>query len=336
MTTPNSHPGLSDRLSRRRFLELAGFAAAGLGVAASGAARAVGATGRDADMYALVLGSAQDGGMPQAGCYSAACDSARTAADPFFVASLALVEPRAERYYLVDASPDLTRQIDLIPEDGFRRRAASRRPFDGIFLTHAHIGHYLGLAVLGRAGLGMAPTPCWCTQRMAEFLANNGPWSLMVDEGRLDLRPMEPGRRYTIDDQLEATAVLVPHRDEFSDTVGFLFHGPDTTLLYLPDIDRWGVSDFDIEALVARTDVTLLDGTFYSVDELPGRSQEEIPHPLIPDTMARLQTLVDEGHRVVFTHLNNTNPVLDAGSSARRDVVARGFEIAREGDRIGL
>jgi len=171
---------------------------------------------------------------------------------------------------------------------------------------------------------------------MARFLTDNGPWSLMVEEGRLDLRPMETGRRYEIDEHLAATAFLVPHRDEFSDTVGFRFEGPDASLLYLPDVDRWGISNFDIEMAVAGVDVALVDGSFYSAGELPGRSQEDIPHPLIPDTMARLQPLLEAGHRVMFTHLNNTNPVLDRESEERRSVEARGFEVAREGSRIDL
>ncbi|MCH8934843.1 MAG: MBL fold metallo-hydrolase, partial [Gemmatimonadetes bacterium] len=100
------------------------------------------------EMFALVLGTVQDGGLPQAGCYTPRCEAARR--DPYYVASLALIDPNAERYYLVDATPDLTRQLDLIPGEAFRRRAQARRPFDGIFLTHAHIGHYLGLALRGR------------------------------------------------------------------------------------------------------------------------------------------------------------------------------------------
>ena len=140
--------------------------------------------------YAMVLGTAQDGGLPQVGCYTPRCEAAR--ADPRFVASLALVHPDSDRYYLVDATPDLTRQVDLITESGFRARAQARRPFDGIFLTHAHIGHYLGLALLGREGLGTTRTPVYCTAQMADFLTNNGPWSLMVDEGRIFF-PSVPG-----------------------------------------------------------------------------------------------------------------------------------------------
>jgi pyrroloquinoline quinone biosynthesis protein B len=220
------------------------------------------------------------------------------------------VYPDQDRYYLVDATPDITRQLDLLEEPGFRARADQRRPFDGIFLTHAHIGHYSGLAVLGREGLGMAPTPTYCTPAMADFLTNNGPWGLMVSEGRLDLRPVVSGEWNRIDDQLQARALLVPHRPEYSDTVGWVFRGPTQTILYLPDIDSWERWELDVEDVVAAVDVALLDASFYSGDEVPGRNIEDLPHPLVPHSMDRLQGRVDAGDRVVFTHLNNTNPAL--------------------------
>jgi pyrroloquinoline quinone biosynthesis protein B len=287
-----------------------------------------------AGAHALVLGSVQDGGLPQAGCYTPRCERARRS--PRYVASLALIEPEEERYYLVDATPDLTRQIDLIAEDGFRRRAQARRPFDGIFLTHAHIGHYLGLAVLGREGVGIAPTPCYCTSAMAAYLSDNGPWSLMVDEGRLDLRPLSLDRWHRIDDTLAVRMLSVPHRHEFTDTVGFVFRGRSRSLLYLPDIDRWDAWDRRIEDVVAEIDVSLVDGSFYHAAEVPGRRQEDIRHPLIPDTMRRLQPAVDRGRRVVFTHLNNTNIALDRESAEAVELRERGFEVALEGQRFSL
>ncbi len=116
-----------------------------------------------AEPYALILGIAQDAGMPQVGCYVERCQRARNRERPRYTASMALVYPDQDRYYLVDATPDITRQLDLLEEPGFRARADQRKPFDGIFLTHAHIGHYSGLAVLGREGLGIAPTPTYCT-----------------------------------------------------------------------------------------------------------------------------------------------------------------------------
>ena len=118
---------------------------------------------QQADMFALVLGTVQDGGLPQAGCYTPRCNAARQ--NPRFVASLALVNLTAERFYLVDATPDITRQIDLIPGQAFRQRAQARRPFDGIFLTHAHIGHRTLLVgdprrILSSARQRQANRPC--------------------------------------------------------------------------------------------------------------------------------------------------------------------------------
>jgi pyrroloquinoline quinone biosynthesis protein B len=289
-----------------------------------------------ADPYALVLGTTQDAGMPQVGCYADRCERARQRAQPRFAASLALVEPDQERFYLVDATPDITRQLDLVDEPAFRRRAAERRPFDGIFLTHAHIGHYAGLAVLGREGLGIAPTPTYCTEAMADFLRSNGPWELMVREGRLDLRPVTPLRWTRIDDQLEARCVRVPHRREYSDTVGWIFRGPTRSLLYLPDIDSWELWNLDIEAMVESVGTALIDATFYSAEEVPGRSIEDIPHPLVPHSMDRLEERVTAGDRVIFTHLNNTNPALFEDSEEAAEVRRRGFEIATEGLRIPL
>lgn len=292
------------------------------------------------DPYALVLGSVQDAGFPQVGCYTERCDRGRAlhaAGRGRYVSSLAVVEPVAERFYLVDATPDVTRQLDLIAEPAFRRRTAERRPFDGIFLTHAHIGHYTGLSVLGNEGLGIRDTPVYCTEAMADFLAANQPWGFLVEEGRIEPRPLAPDRWHGIDDELEVQLWTVPHRDELADTVGFVFRGPGGSLLYLPDIDSWGAWERNVAEAVSSVDVALLDGTFWSGDELPGRAIEDIPHPLILGTMDTLQGVVDRGEaRVVLTHLNNSNPALDEGGRQQAEVARRGFEIAREGMRFGL
>jgi pyrroloquinoline quinone biosynthesis protein B len=290
-----------------------------------------------ADLHALVLGTVQDAGLPQVGCYSERCDRARTAVSPRYVASLALVEPESERFWLVDATPDITRQVDLIDHPAFRERAGQRRPFDGIFLTHAHIGHYLGLALLGNEGMGIRDTPAYCTAAMAAFLADNAPWSLLVDQGRIVPTVLEPGRWHEIDGSFRVQPITVPHRDEFADTVGFVFQGERASLLYVPDINSWEAWDRDVEQMVAAVDVALLDGSFYSLDELPGRTIDDVPHPLMPLTMDRLQGVIDRGEsRVVFTHLNNSNPALDEGGPEAMEVVRRGFEIAREGMRVEL
>lgn len=313
-------------LSRRALL--------GAALAAAGWGRVRGRWSQRQEVFALVLGAVQDGGLPQAGCYTDRCNTARSV--PRYVASLALVEPEAERYYLVDASPDLIRQMDLIPGSAFREHAQARRPFDGIFLTHAHIGHYVGLALLGREGLGIAPTPCYCSPAMASYLSSNGPWKLLVDEGRLFFPEVALNRWHRIDDALSVRLLPVPHRHEYSDTVGFVFRGPSRSLLYVPDIDRWESWDIPLAEIVDEVDVAMLDGSFYSAREIPGRNIEDIPHPLIPHTMDLLETSVRRGKQVVFTHLNNTNPALDEGSPEAEEVRRRGFGIARAGRRFAL
>lgn len=310
---------------------------AGIRPSSAGWTDGVGAPG---DLYALVLGTVQDAGFPQVGCYTPLCDEGRrlhAAGHGRYVASLALVEPRAERFYLVDATPDITRQIDLIEEPAFRERAAQRRPFDGIFLTHAHIGHYTGLAVLGNEGLGIRDTPVYCTPAMAEFLAGNQPWAFLVEQGRVVLNPLVPGAWHRIDEHLEVQLWQVPHRNEFADTVAFVFRGAGGSLLYLPDINRWEDWSRDAAAAVASVDVALVDGSFWSLDELPGRLVSEVPHPLIRRSMDRFQDVVSSGDaKVVFTHLNNSNPALREGGPEARSVEERGFALAREGMRFEL
>ncbi len=311
-----------------------------LAAAIAAAALPRGVFTRQEELYALVLGSVQDAGFPQVGCYTPRCDAGRAlmaSGHGRYVASLALLEPGVERCYLVDATPDITRQLDLIEEPWFRRRAAERRPFDGIFLTHAHVGHYAGLAMLGREGMGMRETPVYCTQAMAGFLASNFPWRFLIDQGHVTLRPLALDTWHRIDPLLEVQLWKVPHRDELADTVGFVFRGPAGSLLYLPDINAWRLWNRDLATAVAGVDVALLDGTFWSLDELPGRSADDVPHPLMPQTMDVLQGVVDRKEaRVVLTHLNNSNPALDEGGPQQAEVARRGFEIAREGMRFGL
>ena len=183
---------------------------------------------------AVVLGMAQDGGVPHIGCRQERCEAARR--DPSRrerVASLGLVD--GDRRFLIDATPDLPSQVALLDPG----RPASRPIVDGILLTHAHIGHYTGLMYLGREALGAQGVPVWATPRMARFLRENGPWSQLVALGNIAVKEMEPGREIALTERLRVTPLLVPHRDELSDTVGFRVQGPSRSLLYIPDIDMW-------------------------------------------------------------------------------------------------
>ena len=202
----------------------------------------------------VVLGMAQDGGVPHLGCRQALCVEARR--DPTkrrMVASLGLVDAAAGKRFLIDATPDLAAQVELL----------GGLP-DAIFLTHAHIGHYLGLAQLGGEVVNAKNLPVYCTASMARFLRANKPWSRLVERGNIAIREIEAGREFPLTENLRVTAIRVPHRDEDSDTVAYLVRGPRRRLLWLPDIDRWEKWDRDLAAFAADADLTMfLDGTKY-------------------------------------------------------------------------
>jgi pyrroloquinoline quinone biosynthesis protein B len=274
-------------------------------------------------VHAVVLGIAQDGGVPHLGCAQERCQRARV--DPSQrrrVASLGVVDAAAGKRFLIDATPDFASQVESL----------GGRP-DGILLTHAHIGHYLGLAQLGREVLSTRKLPVWATPAMAAFLRANKPWSRLVERENIEIHEVAPGTRVALTPSLSATPIKVPHRDEDSDTVAWLLEGPSRSLLWLPDIDRWEKWDKKIEDLAADPKRALfLDGTFFSADEIPGRSIADIPHPLVPDTAARLERCAA---KVFFVHLNHTNRLL-WDEEALRGLAGRGFGVAEEGQRVPL
>jgi pyrroloquinoline quinone biosynthesis protein B len=276
--------------------------------------------------YVLVLGIAQDGGYPQAGCNRPDCVAAwRDPAQRRRVASLAIVDPRSRQRWIIDATPDFPSQLRTLDE--VAPRAASAPLLDGIFLTHAHIGHYLGLAQLGREVLGSHGVRVWAMPRMRVFLEHNGPWDQLVTLHEIDLQPLADGMPVALDDRITITPLRVPHRDEYSETVGFEIHGPSQSILWLPDTDRWETWATPLESVLARVDVAYLDGTFFDAGELPGRDLREIPHPLMSATMARLAGSPLRT-RIRFIHLNQSNPLLHE----RRP----GFAVAHEGERHSL
>lgn len=290
--------------------------------------------------YVLVLGTAQDGGIPHLGGSAAPDEAARR--DPAqrrMVASLLICDPATGGRWLVDASPDLTAQLDRAAGHPPTRTAEGPRPplVDGVFLTHAHIGHYLGLAQFGREVYGARGLPVHGSKRMTGFLAANGPWELLVRLGHVELRTLEPGRAVELAPGLTITPFLVPHRDEYSDTFGFEVRGPERALLYVPDIDKWERWSTRIEERIAAVDVALVDGSFFDGDELSGRAMSEVPHPLVAESIERFAPLpAAERAKVVFTHLNHSNPAALADTPQRRAIEAAGMRVAVEMERHDL
>jgi pyrroloquinoline quinone biosynthesis protein B len=286
-----------------------------------------------------VVGTAQDGGFPHAACRCDRCELARR--DPRterLVASLALIDSK-HRVFLVDATPDIRRQFDLVRDLKPKTDRVDRAPVDGVFITHAHLGHYTGLGFLGFEAIHAREIPLYATERMADYLAANGPWSQLVDLRNVVPVKLTPGEPLPLGERLSVTAFHVPHRDEFADTVGFLFTGPAQRIFYVPDTDGWQHWETPFETWLDqhRVDVAIVDGTFFSADELPGRDISTIGHPLIVDTIERLRSRVAEGTlRVFFTHLNHSNPLLDADGTRRREIEAAGFELLDEGVELSL
>lgn len=279
--------------------------------------------------YAVVLGIAQDGGYPQAGMKESPAWE-----DPSLrrmVASLGIVDPASGRRFLIDATPDFKEQLHRLD----RLAPVEDTPgLDGIFLTHGHVGHYTGLLHLGREVIGAHRVPVYAMPRMTRLLRDNAPWELLVRLQAIELRPLAAGKPVTPAPGLRITPLPVPHRDEYTETIGFLVEGPRRALLFLPDIDKWERLDETgarIESWIARVDVAYLDGTFFADGEVPGRAMAEIPHPFIEESLRRFARLpAPERRKIRFVHINRTNPAMSPHSPAAGAVRDAGMGIAAE------
>ncbi len=302
---------------------------------------AFGGKERAGGVRARILGTVQDGGLPHPGCARSCCVRARLGRLPARrVSCLGLGLPPDGPLVLVDATPDFPSQAAELESAftlGPEPDRPARVPLEAILLTHAHVGHYAGLIYLGREASAAREMPIIATPRMCAFLRTNKPWSRLVEWGHIRLDPLEPGGRRRLAEGLEVESVAVPHRDEDSDTVGYLFSGPSKRLLYLPDTDAWRRWERPVDHLLGQADIALLDGTFYGPGEVTWRNPEEIPHPTMLESMERLGALAASRRcRILFTHLNHSNTALDPSSEASREVARRGFEVAAEGLEIPL
>ena len=280
----------------------------------------------------IILGIAQDGGVPQAG-------SPRPAWLPVgerrYATSLAVID--GERRYLFEATPDFREQLELLDVLSPTHRGAPA--LDGIFLTHAHMGHYVGLMHLGHEAMGTKNVPVYAMPRMAEYLKRDGPWSQLVAYKNIALKPLKDGQPTAVG-RLTVTPLRVPHREEFSEAVGYRIDGPRRSALFVPDIDSWQQWDergMKLEEVLASVDLAFVDATFYADGEIPGRDMSAFPHPRIVDTMQRLAPLpASERGKVHFIHLNHTNPALDPASPERKQIEEAGFHVVARGDRFGM
>ena len=286
----------------------------------------------------IVLGAGQDAGAPQIGNSQDA--GWNDPALQLYPVSLGLVDHDSGARYLFDASPQVTAQLQLF--DALTGSSQDKGlHLDGVFLTHAHIGHYAGLIFFGREAAGARDLPVYAMPRMGAFLRENGPWGQLVELDNISIRNLSDRTEIGLSSGLSVTPVQVPHRDEYSETVGYVIKGAEASALFVPDIDSWdawqseyGVS---IDDMVAQVDYAFLDASFFDNHELVGRDMSEIPHPRVTETMALFaDAATDIRKRIHFIHYNHTNPIRDPNSADTRSVAEAGFNIARRGDRICL
>jgi pyrroloquinoline quinone biosynthesis protein B len=249
----------------------------------------------------------------------------------YFVSCIGLVDKKNKKRYLFDATPDLHNQLRIL--ENF---PTSDNIVDGIFLTHAHIGHYTGLMYLGREGLGGNEINVFALKRMSNFLQNNGPWDQLVDLNNISLNSLENLQPVNLSKDLKVIPIKVPHRDEYSETVGYKIAGKTKKVLFIPDIDKWSEWERDIIQEVKNVDYALIDGTFYNGSEL-NRDMSEIPHPSIEETIGLfLNEPIQERNKIYFIHINHTNPILTNKNNIKSNIENFGFNIAQKGLKLFL
>ncbi|MFY0603092.1 MAG: MBL fold metallo-hydrolase [Flavobacteriaceae bacterium] len=287
---------------------------------------------KTSEQYLTILGITQDAGYPQIGCQKKCCANFYNGTHKKQrVVSLGLVDKTAQQKWLFEATPDISTQLaDL------EKHVKKETLIDGVFLTHAHIGHYTGLMYFGREALGKKGTKVYAMPKMKSYLQNNGPWSQLVALENILFSDLQHDSTIVLNTSLKVTPFLVPHRDEFSETVGYRIEGKHKTALFIPDINKWSTWQKDIVAEVEKVDYAFLDATFFKDGEI-NRPMSEIPHPFIEETAALFKNASTETkNKVIFIHFNHTNPTLQPNAKEKATLEKEGFRFAKQGTNYKL
>ena len=281
--------------------------------------------------YIMVLGITQDTGYPQINCSEHCCSEAWNKPKlRKMTSSLAIVDPISNQQWILDATPNITEQLQLLNKN------SGIRNIEGIFITHAHIGHYTGLMYFGKEGMNTSKTPVFVMPKMKKFIEGNAPWSQLVNSKNISLNLMKNESFIQLNERIQITPFLVPHRDDYSETVGFKIQTKSKSSIFIPDIDKWEIWDKDIISLVKESDYAFLDATFYKNGEL-SRDMSQIPHPFVEESMDLFSKLSNHNkNKIYFIHMNHTNPLLVENSKEKNKVIKNGFNIAVQGSCLCL
>ena len=277
-----------------------------------------------------LLGIAQDGGRPQPLCQKPCC--ANVGLDERAFPTSMGIKFEDSSTHLFDATRNLGDQLNIWQEN---------LP-SHVWLTHAHFGHVDGLGLFGRETIGAKGIILHVSKQMQELIQATPQWAIMLEQGVFTLEVFATGEEISVESET-IIPLLVPHRDEFSDMHAFIIRGKEKSLLYLPDHDTWEetLSLYGCKLIIEwfekfNIDTAFIDGTFWSQHELSGRSQEEVPHPPVSQTIAHLGSRLPSDAEVFFIHLNHTNPLYDKSSSAFKTVESMGWKIGVQGMKVNL
>lgn len=304
-------------------------------------------------MMLRILGTAAGGGLPQWNCACGGCSAAR--AVPARRRSHASVALRAapDRWHVVNATPDLGGQIeahtDLWPEPGSRRS-----PVAGVVLTDAELDHTLGIAQLRQAGeLRICAAPA-VRDALCEHLRLGAVLSPYTGLIWTDLGADKPVRLHPDDAIAFERVPISAKRPRYAASAASTSSAPEdggwvsalrvtdresgSTLVYAPALGAWPPA---LDAAVRSADLAIIDGTFWDDDEpvragISTRTATGMGHLPIdgPDGTARRVAGVPG--RVLYTHLNNSNPLADPGAPQHRELAALGLATCHDGMVIEL
>jgi len=288
---------------------------------------------KGSNQYITVLGVAQDAGFPHINCNKDCCKAFYDGKESKkLIACLGLVDLKYNKKYIFDATPDFTQQTQILKSN----HLDNGNVIDGVFLTHAHIGHYTGLMYLGFEAMGSKNIPVYVMPIMKRYLENNGPWSQLVSIKNIELKSMYNDSTINLNKDLKITPFIVPHRDEYTETVGYKIQGKRKSALFIPDINKWQLWERSIVDEVKKVDYAFIDATFFKAGEIP-RPMKDIPHPFIVETVKLFEKEpLETKSKIYFIHLNHTNPALKAKSILKDSIQNLGFHFAKEGTNFSL
>lgn len=285
------------------------------------------------NQYITILGIAQDAGYPQINCEKECCKEYYDGKESKkLISCLGLIDMQSKKKWLFDATPDIREQTQILKDN----HLDNDKVIDGVFLTHAHIGHYTGLMYFGFEALGGDNIPVYAMPRMKAYLETNGPWSQLVEMNNIALRRLKNDSTISLNTALKVTPIQVPHRDEYSETVGYKIEGRNKTALFIPDIDKWEKWERDIIEEVKKVDYAFVDASFFRDGELD-RDMTKIPHPFTTETTTLFENeSIETKNKIYFIHFNHTNPTIKENHHLKDSIQNLGFRFAKEGDNFEL